>query len=153
MLFLFSSIHQEKVKLDSPYKIFVAPISWLCCFGKCFFQPLGLYLQSNLRMYLALLCSWNKPVQIQVEIQANVLQFNICLYQTGMFLFAFTLIMDGYKIDEYGVHISNVMKVGAAIYLFKLLNTKDFVSRHKNMPLIIISFFTPVLSVMLFLFF
>jgi len=75
------------------------------------------------------------------------------LYQTGMLIFASTLIMDGYEIDKYGVHVSNVMKVGAAIYLLKLLNTKDFVSRHKNMPLIIISFFTPVLSVMLFLFF
>lgn len=75
------------------------------------------------------------------------------LYQVGMLIFAATLIIGGYQIDNHDVSISSLTKAGAAIYLLKLLNVIDFIKRHKNMPLIIVSFFTPILSVMLFLFF
>jgi hypothetical protein len=73
-------------------------------------------------------------------------------YQIGILVFSTSLIISGYSIEGSGVTIPDATKLGALMYTAKILNSYTYIRANRDMPLIVLSFFTPIASVGLFLF-
>jgi hypothetical protein len=71
-------------------------------------------------------------------------------YQIGMLIFSISLLINSYSLIGTVATVSILTKVGAYIYLLKLFNAFNYVARNKDNPLIVFSFFTPIISVGLF---
>ena len=83
--------------------------------------------------------------------QVNFYEADLLFYQIGVLIFSISLLLQGYSVDGANVSIPLMAKAGALVYTFKLLNAPVFIRRNRDKPLIIFSFFTPMISVGLFI--